>query len=240
MSAPAWLTQNPIAHRGYHDLNDAIWENTMPAFRRAIDCGFAIECDIRLSADGVPIVFHDDDLTRLCGLSETIEALDSAEISTIPVGTSAAIIPTYADLLETCAGRVPLVVELKPGKTPDPRFVPAVIALTERYSGAVALMSFSGALMAELRQSGISCPLGLTAEGNSEADFAKHRETLSLGLDFVSYYYDHLNNDFIAGLRQNGITVITWTVRDERARTLTFQFAEQMTFEGFDPRDDRH
>ena len=61
----SWLTARPIAHRGYHDMNAAVWENTVTAFRRAVERGFAIECDVHLAADGMPIVIHDGDLRRL-------------------------------------------------------------------------------------------------------------------------------------------------------------------------------
>ncbi|MFN3444090.1 MAG: glycerophosphodiester phosphodiesterase family protein, partial [Rhizobium rosettiformans] len=50
-------------------MNKQIWENTLSAFSRAIEAGFAIECDIQLSADSVPMVFHDHDLQRLCGIA---------------------------------------------------------------------------------------------------------------------------------------------------------------------------
>ena len=63
-----WLTERPIAHRGYHDRNRAVWENTLSAFARAADAGFAIECDLQYSADAIPVVFHDDNLKRLCGI----------------------------------------------------------------------------------------------------------------------------------------------------------------------------
>ena len=59
---------------------------------------------------------------------------------------------------------------------------------------------------------------------------------MQLGLDFISYHYGHLPNAFITAQRQQSIPVITWTVRDEAAREHTFRHADQMTFEGFDPR----
>ena len=65
---------------------------------------------------------------------------------------------------------------------------------------------------------------------------AAHAEAMALGLDFTSYCVAHLPNDFVTDLREKGTPVITWTVRDEMMRAQTYKYAEQMTFEGFDPR----
>ncbi|HCK61228.1 MAG TPA: glycerophosphodiester phosphodiesterase, partial [Gemmatimonadetes bacterium] len=76
-----WLTARPIAHRGYHDMNNEVWENTLSAFDRAIEKNFSIECDLQLANDGVPVVFHDDDLSRLCGLKDDVRLLTSQELA---------------------------------------------------------------------------------------------------------------------------------------------------------------
>ena len=65
MSAPAWLTARPIAHRGVHDAAKGLAENSIGAAEAAIAGGFAIECDVQLSRDGEAMVFHDDNLRRL-------------------------------------------------------------------------------------------------------------------------------------------------------------------------------
>lgn len=78
--------------------------------------------------------------------------------------------------------------------------------------------------------------VGLTAEGVKPEVIEAHQEAMDLGLDFTSYCVAHLPNDFVAGLREKGTPVITWTVRDEIARAQTYKYADQMTFEGFDPR----
>ena len=62
-----WLIARPIAHRGLHDGNRLVWENTLSAFADAMKHNYAIECDVHLTKDGVPIVFHDGDLKRLTG-----------------------------------------------------------------------------------------------------------------------------------------------------------------------------
>ncbi|RYE64636.1 MAG: glycerophosphodiester phosphodiesterase, partial [Rhizobiaceae bacterium] len=78
MTSADWIKDVPVAHRGYHDMNKTVWENTLSAFSRAIDAGFAIECDIQLSADSVPVVFHDNKLERLCGIKGDVRERTAA------------------------------------------------------------------------------------------------------------------------------------------------------------------
>ena len=80
-------------------------------------------------------------------------------------------------------------------------------------------------------------PVGLTAEGVNPEDFFKHDEAMQYGLDFISYCAAHLPNAFIEGQKKRGVPIITWTVRDEYGRKQTALYADQMTFEGFDPRE---
>ena len=65
MRAPDWLTARPVAHRGLHDVARGIIENMPGAAAAAIAGHFGIECDIQLTADGVAMVHHDDELGRL-------------------------------------------------------------------------------------------------------------------------------------------------------------------------------
>ena len=51
-----FLKETPVAHRGLH--SDGIPENSVAAFLRAVEKGYAIETDVHLSKDGVPVVFH--------------------------------------------------------------------------------------------------------------------------------------------------------------------------------------
>lgn len=236
MSKASWIIERPVAHRGYHDLNQEIWENTLSAFERAIEAGFAIECDLHYAADGVPVIFHDEDLERLCSIKGDVRARTSAELGLLAVGGTKDKIPTLKQLLQLCGGRVPLVLELKGRETDDEGFAEAVLEVLEGYKGDVALMSFDRWLLKELKTLESPYPVGLTAEGKDPEAFFKHDEAMQLGLDFISYHYGHLPNSFITAQRQRGIPVITWTVRDEAARNQTFANADQMTFEGFDPR----
>ncbi|PZR65634.1 MAG: glycerophosphodiester phosphodiesterase [Stutzerimonas stutzeri] len=232
-----WLTERPIAHRGYHDLNRKVWENTLSAFARAADAGFAIECDLQYAADAVPVVFHDDDLKRLCGIEGDVRQRTAAELGLLKVGGTEDGVPTLRRLLDLVKGRVPLVLELNGREGDDDGFAMAVLDTIEDYDGPVALMSFDHWLLKDLTAIGTSRPVGLTAEGARPENFAVHEEAMQLGLDFISYHYGHLPNAFISRQRDLGRQVITWTVRDDEARTITALNADQMTFEGFDPRE---
>lgn len=232
-----WLTERPIAHRGYHDLNRKVWENTLSAFARAADAGFAIECDLQYAADAIPVVFHDDDLKRLCGIQGDVRQRTAAELGLLKVGGTEDGVPTLRQLLDLVKGRVPLVLELKGREGDDDGFALAVLDTIEDYDGPVALMSFDQWLLKDLKEIGTSRPVGLTAEGARPENFAVHEEAMQLGLDFVSYHYGHLPNAFISRQRDLGRPIITWTVRDDEARTITALNADQMTFEGFDPRE---
>lgn len=233
-----WIKDIPVAHRGYHDLNKTVWENTLSAFSRAIDAGFAIECDIQLSADSVPMVFHDHDLQRLCGIKGEVRERMANELGALSVGGTADRIPTLKQMLALVKGRVPLIIELKGiDAEQDDGFIESVLEVLEGYEGKVALMSFDFHLLRSLKAAGAPYPLGLTAEGNTPEKFFEHDEAMHMKLDFISYHWAHLPNSFITAQRSRDIPVITWTVRDENARSHTYTHADQMTFEGFDPRE---
>ncbi|NGO64149.1 glycerophosphodiester phosphodiesterase [Rhizobium daejeonense] len=238
MTSADWIKERPVAHRGYHDMNKQVWENTLSAFSRAVDAGFAIECDIQLSSDSVPMVFHDHDLQRLCGLKGEVRERTAGELGMLSIGGTADRIPTLRQMLTLVKGRVPLVIELKGiSAEEDDGLAEAVLDVLEGYEGKVALMSFDHWLLKDLKSLECPYPVGLTAEGADPEQFFVHDEAMQLGLDFVSYCAPHLPNSFVTALRERGIPVITWTVRDEIMREHTYKYADQMTFEGFDPRE---
>lgn len=238
MTSADWIKERPVAHRGYHDMNKQVWENTLSAFSRAVDAGFAIECDIQLSSDSVPMVFHDHDLQRLCGLKGEVRERTAGELGMHSIGGTADRIPTLRQMLTLVKGRVPLVIELKGiSAEEDDGLAEAVLDVLEGYEGKVALMSFDHWLLKDLKSLECPYPVGLTAEGADPEQFFVHDEAMQLGLDFVSYCAPHLPNSFVTALREKGIPVITWTVRDEIMREHTYKYADQMTFEGFDPRE---
>ncbi len=236
MSDISWLTARPIAHRGLHDMNVAVWENTLSAFGRAVKRGFAIECDVHLSADGVPVVIHDGDLRRLCATAGFVWQRRAAEFSALRVGGTGDHPPTLAELLDLVDGRVPLVIELKGIPGHDGGLVPAVSGLLSTYRGHAAIMSFDHWLIRDFRHHAAGIPSGLTALGTSEHEIEAHFSMLAHDISFVSYCLDHMPNRFVAFVRERlSMPVISWTIRDWQAVARSSAEAGQITFEGFDP-----
>ncbi|WP_311028298.1 glycerophosphodiester phosphodiesterase [Mesorhizobium koreense] len=236
MIAIPWLAERPIAHRGLHDLNKTCWENTLSAFRKAVHHDYAIECDVHLSSDGVPVVFHDDDLKRLTGRDGQPCDHPVAELTAMKIGTSNDTIPTLGEMLKTVAGKVPLVIELKGTEGKDDGLVAKVAGLLAGYKGKASIMSFDHWLIRQFPKDAPGIPAGLTALGQTDKDIEGHFAMLAYDLSFVSYCLADMPNRFVSLVREQlSMPVISWTVRDQTAADLTFKYADQMTFEGFIP-----
>ena len=135
----------PYAHRGL--WGEGAPENSLAAFRRAVEHGFAIELDVQLSADGTVMVFHDHTLARMCEKDAKLCDLTREELTACTLGGTAEYIPTFAEVLELVDGRVPLLVELK-GESGNTALCPAVAALLDNYDGEYCVESFNPLLLA--------------------------------------------------------------------------------------------
>lgn len=129
-----------IAHRGLHDATRP--ENSLPAFEAAAAAGHIIELDIHLTADNQVVVFHDDTLTRVCGVDARIEEKTLAELKALRLKDSDETIPTLTECLALVDKRVPLLIEFKlPSKDAAP-LCSAADAILSDYDGVYFVQSF--------------------------------------------------------------------------------------------------
>ncbi|MDS9466706.1 glycerophosphodiester phosphodiesterase family protein [Paracoccus sp. MBLB3053] len=238
----------PISHRGLHSAGKP--ENSMAAFRAAIASGFGIECDIQAAADGTPVVFHDDDLTRLTGAEGLVRALGIDMLSMLRIMGTDEPIPTLAELLAEVAGRVPLLIEIKDQSLKASEDIgdlsERVAGLVAGYTGPVAVMSFNPHSVATLHKTAPDVPVGLTTCGYEGADWPdldpERREHLAaiadferIGASFVSHDHNDLDNPAVAALKNRGIPVLTWTIRTTEEEKAARRVADNITFEGYLP-----
>ena len=231
MSAARWLWETPIAHRGLHRLPDAP-ENSLAAFRAAADAGFAIELDVRRLRSGEVVVFHDANWLRLTGQTGTVEQTSANEIAGFRLAQTEEGVPFLRDVLETVAGRVPLLVELKTGGDAPVRALEnAVLHLLQDYAGPVALQSFGKETVAYLRRTAPeSVPCGqLAVDDNWSAE----GESLP---DFLGYAGYALPTPLTAAFRagKSG-PVLAWTLTEEAHVKALAPHADSFIFEHFIP-----
>ena len=250
-----WLKDRPIAHRGLHDKENAVIENTRSAFARAIKAGFAIECDLQIARDGEAMVFHDDTLNRLTTGKGAVIKKTSRQLMETAFRKTGDKMQTLADLLDQVASAVPLVIELKSSHTGSVDLARRAVEVLKDYRGRFALMSFDPRLVAAVRFFAPHMCAGATLEPSTRhhwmnvvpdseelpVAFASKDIDLSRPVielirpDFLSCKVDALPNAFSDKYRANGKPVICWTVKDQKTADYAYQYADQITFEGFDP-----
>ena len=128
------------AHRGLH--GEGVPENSMAAFRAALDGGFGIEFDVHLLADGNLAVIHDSLLNRTTGQAGRIEDLTTEQLKDYRLEGTEETIPTFARLLELYDGKAPLIVELKPVDGNHAQLTETACKMLESYPGPYCLESF--------------------------------------------------------------------------------------------------
>ena len=139
---PAPFNTKFFAHRGLHDNKSGAPENSMPAFRKAVEKGYGIELDVQLSSDGVPVIFHDLDLARACGVQGLVRERTYEELQTLRLFGSEEKIPALKDFLEMVDGRVPLIVEFK-SEDSDLTLCRVIAPMLRAYKGAYCIESFN-------------------------------------------------------------------------------------------------
>ena len=231
-----------LAHRGLHE-NPPLPENSLGAFQAAVDAGFGIELDVQLSADGIPVVFHDQSLDRVCGISGSTRDYPFEKLATTPLfGQPETGIPSFADVLKTVGGRVPLLVEIK-GEDPD--FVSTcekTAALLDAYSGEYWVESFNPLAIAWFKKNRPAVLRGQLAMAYSRHDKykgkPKYRILQSFLLnfrarpDFIAYRVADADDRALRRLRRvYRVPVMLWTVKTPEDRAAAAGF-DGVIFEG--------
>ncbi|MEO7221641.1 MAG: glycerophosphodiester phosphodiesterase family protein [Devosia sp.] len=245
------LFDRPIAHRGLHDRAKGIIENSRAAFEAAIDHGYAIECDVQLSSDGVPFIFHDDNFERLTTARGRSDARPIAEVQALVLTDSAAAETPQrlTEFLEQIASRTQLQIELKQQSDAARtlKLANEVATALRGYQGRYTLESFDPRLVAALRDAGVTAPIGIITYAYDEPTWDNHitgwrkfvlRHLLHwpwTRFDFISCRNLSLYLPVVRFLHARGMEVTSWTITSEQAARAALRASDQIVFEGFLP-----
>lgn len=240
-----WL----YAHRGLHDNASDAPENSLAAFRNAVEAGYGIELDIQLSKDRVPVVFHDFTLERVCGAAGKVRDYTYEELQRFRLFDSGERIPKFADVLALVDGKVPLIVEFKI-EFKDISLCPIADGLLSHYRGMYCMESFNplgiwwyrwhrkevmrGQLSdAFLREGKYRGPLYFALQ-NLLANFISRP-------DFIAYpskYPRTLSRKICCG--PMGAAGAAWTIKSQEELDRARRDFDIFIFEGFHPRMQSH
>ena len=214
-----------VAHRG---VSIEAPENTIPAFQRAMELGAdAVELDVRLTADGVPVVYHYFYLDEITALSGPIFEYTWKQLQGQRHFNSGHFsIPTLHEVLETLGGKIGLEIEIKGPEPESSEKVAAVLHQFKQFWETIEVTSYEPTLLFDIHR---RCP-------NLATDLLFPRSEEWMKLDVVTYLAIHraklaqaravhlhptqLSPEVVTSIRQQGIEVHSWEINDER--TLNF------------------
>lgn len=212
------------AHRGLFDNNSQAPENSLPAFKRAVDAGYGIELDVQLSKDGIPVVFHDATLKRMCGIDGNVWDYTLAELQQMRLAGSCATIPTFAEALKTVDGNVPLIIEYKLDVA-QTKVCVLCNELLKDYSGVYCIESFHPLALLWYKKHRPDIVRGqLCMEYWNEKQYRGRFSLLLLSHmitnivtrpDFIAYKHSDASNISRRICKKLGALSVAWTIKNE-------------------------
>jgi glycerophosphoryl diester phosphodiesterase len=220
------------AHRGL--WGGDIPENSLAAFRAARLAGIGVELDVRLTADGAPVVFHDATLERMCGNDRRLDQVTARDLAGLSLPDRSPI-PTLESVLDEMEG-LPVLLELKVDAPGDARIADIVAQMIAARGGALAVMSFDEVTVARLCQLIEDRLVGLLIDAESrigaEAIFAKAAKARAMACDYLAPHFTSLE---AASRGAGGLPLVAWTLRSPDELTIARKYGAAPIFEGFSP-----
>ena len=232
------------AHRGLHNAQRP--ENSMAAFREALEHGYGIELDIHLLKDGNLAVIHDSSLKRTAGADVKIEDLTTTDLENYRLNGTDEKIPEFRQVLDLYGGKAPLIVELKPAGGNHAALTEAACNMLAAYDGPYCLESFDPRCIYWLKRNRPELIRGQLTENYFASQsnlpailkflLANQLENFLTLPDFVAYRYadrKNLGNFIIRKIW--GVQGVTWTLKSPQDHEAAVSEGWIPIFENYEP-----
>ena len=244
------MKQFRYAHRGLHDLEQGVPENSLAAFRRAVGRGFGAELDVHLLADGSLAVFHDSELKRMTGRDGVIEELTAAQLSDCKLAGTEHSIPQFYEVLELFdRAKLPLVVEVKSYRGNHDALTARTVEELDKYGAPYVMESFDPRCVLWLRRNRPEIIRGQLAKDFLRApdeasgmgraadrvltDMAFNKVTKP---NFVAFKFEHRDTPSLRRVKRcKSAVVFYWTIHSREDMETAEAEGAQVIFEGFVP-----
>ena len=245
---PAPMHTKFYAHRGLYENGSDAPENSMAAFKKAVDAGFGIELDVQLTRDRIPVIFHDFELVRACGVPGMVCDFSFEELSQFRLFGSSERIPALRDFLEMVDGRVPLIVEYK-SEDRNMDVCRIVDPMLREYKGIYCIESFNPLVLYWYRKYHPEVMRGQLSDGflhdKKYRNWKKAPAVLPLQFlmanflskpDFIAYnciYEGNLSRRLCRALFRCGSAA--WTIRSREQLARAARYFDIFIFDSFIP-----
>lgn len=233
------------AHRGLHDNLWGIPENSMTAFKKAVDKNYGIELDIHLTKDKRLVVFHDDSLWRMCHINKHICDMTWDELKNIHLLETEETIPLLEDVLHVIRGKIPLIIELKVDRGNYNELCCSADQVLSSYHGDYCIESFHPLVLYWYRKNRknivrgqLSCNFRKTPSYWQAGPLALSHLITNIAArpDFISYNYQDIQNwGFFLNHRLFGAMTVLWTVTSPKDMRILKKLGHTIIFENFEP-----
>lgn len=244
---PGWdgLLGWDYAHRGLH--GEGVPENSMAAFRAALDHGYGVELDIHLLKDGNLAVIHDSLLNRTTGQVGRVEDLTTEQLKDYHLQGTDQTIPEFMDVLELFQGKAPMIVELKSEDGNADALTEAACKMLDTYTGPYCLESFDPKCLIWLRKHRPELIRGqlsynyfrYRSDVPDMAKFALTHHLLNFVTvpDFIAYGFAHRKDSFVTEVCRKlwKVKSVAWTIRSQEDYDTAVAEGWIPIFEGFIP-----
>ncbi len=241
------FTNHLYAHRGLFDNDTDAPENSMKAFKKAVDAGYGIEMDIQLTKDNEVVVFHDAQLERMCHEEGKVRDYTLDELQKFSLANSEERIPLFWDVLSMVDGKVPLIIEYKMYSS-DTAVCVLANEILEKYQGVYCIESFNPFVVLWYKKHRKDIIRGQLSE-----DFLKNNIKVNPAVwmvgkllfnfivkpDFVAYNaknYKSLSRRLCRNLYKN--TAVAWTIKDQTQLDEMKEQFDLFIFDSFVPDKD--
>lgn len=233
-----------IAHRGFFN-NEDVPENSMSAFLAAVEHGYGIELDVRLTKDEQAVVFHDATLLRMCGIAKKVSECTYEELRSYALAGSNERILLFGEVLKAVGGKVPLIVEIKASRG-HVRTAKKVAEELDGYSGRYCIESFNpfvvrwfGKNRPEVLRGQLSTNYFKDRMGKTPIDRFIMTNLLFNFIarpDFIAYNHKHAGQlSYRLCRRLYKVSGAAWTIRSGEELKEASEKFEIIIFDGFAP-----
>lgn len=207
-----------IAHRGLFNNEKGIPENSIEAFKLAVENDFAIELDVHITLDEEIVVFHDNNIKRMTGVNAIVEDCTFEYLSSLNLINTKYNIPKLKDVLDLIDGKVPLLIEIKNTRRVGKLELKLMEMLT-LYNGKYIIESFNPLSLYFIRKRYPRVIIGQLASKNLVKP------------NFIAYDINYINERFVNKCHRQGRYLYGWTAKTKKEIENFIKICDGVIFE---------